>query len=66
LLGAFLYLLLPVKSQKIAQRKNLDPLTQFGGKMRVITCNEAYRLTGNGYLEKGLVAGVGERVGKWG
>ena len=31
-----------------------------------MTCNEAYRLTGNGYLEKGLVAGVGERAGKWG
>jgi len=33
--------------------------------MCVITCDEAYRLTGNGYLEKGLVARVRQRVGKW-
>ena len=65
LLGAFLFLLLPVKNQKIAWRKYLDPLTQFGRKMRVITCNEAYRLPSNGNLEKGLVAWVRQRIGKW-
>ena len=65
--GAFLFLLVPVKSQKIARRKYLDPLTQFGKKMRVLIFNEAYRLDGNGYLEKGLVARVGSsRLGKMG
>jgi hypothetical protein len=65
--GAFLFLLLLVKSQKIARRKCLDPLTQFGRKMRVITCYEAYLLNGNGDLEKGLVARVGSFVlGKMG
>ena len=35
--------------------------------MRVLIFNEAYRLDGNGYLEKGLVARVGSsRLGKMG
>ena len=33
--------------------------------MRVITCNEAYRLTSNGNLKKWLVAWVRQKVGKW-
>ena len=33
--------------------------------MRVIACNQAYRLTSNGNLQKWLVAWVRQRVGKW-
>jgi hypothetical protein len=32
--------------------------------MRVIPCNEAYRLAGNGNLKKWLVASVRQKVGK--
>jgi len=65
LLCAFLFLLLPVKNQKIVWRKYLDPLAQFGRKMGVITSNEAYRLPSNGNLKKGLVTWVRQRIGKW-
>ena len=33
--------------------------------MRVIPCNEAYRLTSHGNLKKWLVPRVGQGVGKW-
>ena len=65
LLCAFLFLLLPVKNQKIVWRKYLDPLAQFGRKRGVITCNEASRLTSNSNLKKRLVAWVRQRIGKW-
>jgi len=64
-LRAFPFLLFPVKDQEIPWRKHFDSLTQFGRKMRVIACNQAYRLTGIGNFTKWLVAWVRQRVGKW-
>jgi hypothetical protein len=64
MLCAFPLLVLPIKSQKIAWRKHFYSLTQVGGEMRVITCNEAYRLASYGNLKKWLVARVRQKVGK--
>jgi len=58
-------LLLSAKSQKISWRKHLDSLTQFGGEMRMITCNDACHLASNGDLKKRLVSWVRQGVGKW-
>jgi hypothetical protein len=54
-----------VKGQKSAWRKDLPALAQFGRKMRGISCNEAFRLPGNGCLKEGFVVRIRKRVTEW-
>ena len=51
-----------VKSQKSARRKDLPALTQPDRKMRSVSGNEAFRLSGNGHFKEGFVARIRQRV----
>jgi len=51
-----------VKSQEAAWRKDLPALTQFGRKMRDVSRNEAFRLSGKGYFKEGFVVRIRQRV----
>ena len=65
-LFVFEFFLRFVKSQEFAWRKDLPALTQLGRKMRGVSGNEAFRLSGNGYFKEGFVVRIRQRVAERG